>query len=96
MEIGLTLSDIKLITIIQQVCSVMSLVGCIFIISTFLLCDAFNKPINRLVFYASFENIMASICFIMADSFIDNPDGAGCQTQGFILHTYVIKPRRAS
>ncbi|KAM0550304.1 hypothetical protein ACHAPJ_008974 [Fusarium lateritium] len=26
----------------------------------------------------------------MADSFIDNPDGAGCQTQGFILHTVVI------
>ncbi|KAF4446788.1 hypothetical protein F53441_9604 [Fusarium austroafricanum] len=25
----------------------------------------------------------------MADSFIDNPNGAGCQTQGFILHTFV-------
>ncbi|KAL5619964.1 hypothetical protein FOBRF1_003210 [Fusarium oxysporum] len=89
MEIGLSISDVKLITIIQQVCSVLSLVGCLFIITTFCLCDAFHKPINRLVFYASFGNIMASICFIMADSFIDAPDGAGCQTQAFLLHTFV-------
>ncbi|KAJ0139627.1 Fusaric acid cluster transcription factor FUB10 [Fusarium oxysporum f. sp. albedinis] len=86
---GLTTSDVKLITIIQQVCSVLSLVGCLFIIATFCLCDAFHKPINRLVFYASFGNIMASICFIMADSFIREPDGAGCQTQAFLLHTFV-------
>ncbi|QGI96273.1 hypothetical protein CEK26_009342 [Fusarium fujikuroi] len=89
MELGLSTSDVKLITIIQQVCSVLSLVGCLFIITTFCLCDAFHKPINRLVFYASFGNIMASICFIMADSFIDAPDGAGCQTQAFLLHTFV-------
>ncbi|KAH7230537.1 uncharacterized protein BKA55DRAFT_525519 [Fusarium redolens] len=89
MELGLTTSDVKLITIIQQVCSVLSLVGCLFIITTFCLCDAFHKPINRLVFYASFGNIMASICFIMADSFIDSPDGAGCQIQAFLLHTFV-------
>ncbi|KAF5667123.1 G-protein coupled receptor [Fusarium heterosporum] len=25
----------------------------------------------------------------MADSFIDSPEGAGCQTQGFLLHTFV-------
>ncbi|KAK2478584.1 hypothetical protein H9L39_11072 [Fusarium oxysporum f. sp. albedinis] len=89
MEIGLSTNDVKLITIIQQVCSVLSLVGCLFIITTFCLCDAFHKPINRLVFYASFGNIMASICFIMADSFIDAPNGAGCQTQAFLLHTFV-------
>jgi hypothetical protein len=96
MEIGLTEGDVKLITIIQQVCSVLSLVGCLFIISTFFLCDAFHKPINRLVFYASFGNIMASICFIMADSFIDSPEGAGCQTQAFLLHTYVTNTQRLS
>ncbi|KAJ9420071.1 G-protein coupled receptor 1 [Fusarium oxysporum] len=48
MEIGLSTNDVKLITIIQQVCSVLSLVGCLFIITTFCLCDAFHKPINRL------------------------------------------------
>ncbi|KAM0266617.1 hypothetical protein ACHAPA_006667 [Fusarium lateritium] len=89
MALGLTEGDVKLITIIQQVCSVLSLVGCIFIITTFFLCDAFHKPINRLVFYASFGNIMASICFIMADSFVDSPQGAGCQIQAFLLHTFV-------
>ncbi|KAH6951919.1 hypothetical protein DER45DRAFT_529275 [Fusarium avenaceum] len=89
MALGLTANDLKLITIIQQVCSVLSLIGCLFIITTFCLCDAFHKPINRLVFYASFGNIMASICFIMADSFIESPKGARCQTQAFLLHTFV-------
>ncbi|KAF4497635.1 G coupled receptor like [Fusarium agapanthi] len=89
MELGLSTSDVKRITIIQQVCSVLSLVGCLFSSTTFCLYDAFHKPINRLVFYASFGNIMASVCFIMADSFIDAPDGAGCQIQAFLLHTFV-------
>lgn len=95
MALGLTANDLKLITIIQQVCSVLSLIGCLFIITTFCLCDAFHKPINRLVFYASFGNIMASICFIMADSFIESPKGAGCQTQAFLLHTYVTSAQLA-
>ncbi|KAH7198995.1 uncharacterized protein B0J16DRAFT_353317 [Fusarium flagelliforme] len=86
---GLSLGDVRVITVIQQVCSVLSIVGCLFIITTFLLCDAFHKPINRLVFYASFGNIMASICFIMADSFVKHPNGPGCQTQAFLLHTFV-------
>ncbi|KAH6979185.1 hypothetical protein EDB82DRAFT_558807 [Fusarium venenatum] len=86
---GLSLGDVRVITVIQQVCSVLSIVGCLFIIGTFCLCDAFHKPINRLVFYASFGNIMASVCFIMADSFVRVPNGAGCQTQAFLLHTFV-------
>lgn len=79
----------KQMCIIQQVCSVLSLLGCLFIIATFCLCDAFRKPINRLVFYASFGNVMASICFIMVDSFVDSPRDPGCQIQAFLLHTYV-------
>lgn len=81
--------DVRVIAVIQQVCSVLSIIGCLFIIGTFCLCDAFHKPINRLVFYASFGNMIASICFILADSFIKVPEGTGCQAQAFLIHTYV-------
>ncbi|PTD10222.1 hypothetical protein FCULG_00007569 [Fusarium culmorum] len=69
--------DVRVIAVIQQVCSVLSIIGCLFIIGTFCLCDAFHKPINRLVFYASFGNMIASICFIVADSFVKVPEGTG-------------------
>ncbi|CAG1967279.1 unnamed protein product [Fusarium graminearum] len=81
--------DVRVIAVIQQVCSVLSIIGCLFIIGTFCLCDAFHKPINRLVFYASFGNMIASICFILADSFVKVPEGTGCQAQAFLIHTFV-------
>ena len=89
---ALTANDIRLMSIIHQVCSALSLLGCLFIILSFCFCRAFHKAINRLVFYASFGNIMASVGFIMADKFLDSPNGAGCQTQAFLLHRYVKVP----
>ncbi|KAL1912365.1 hypothetical protein Sste5344_001806 [Sporothrix stenoceras] len=41
-------------SIVERVCSVLSLLGCIIIIGTFSASKSFHKPINRLVFYASF------------------------------------------
>lgn len=46
-------SQLDIFNVIERTCSVLSLVGCIFIIVTFCVSDAFHKPINRLVFYAS-------------------------------------------
>lgn len=40
--------------VVERVVSVLSLIGCVFIIASFSLSKAFQyKPINRLVFYAS-------------------------------------------
>jgi hypothetical protein len=89
MSSALTPRQIAILNIIQQVGSSFSLIGCVFIIGTFCFCDAFHKPINRLVFYASFGNLMASIAFMMAGLYIDLPTSAGCQTQGFLLDMYV-------
>lgn len=46
-------TQLDVFNVIERTCSVLSLVGCIFIIVTFCVSDAFHKPINRLVFYAS-------------------------------------------
>ncbi|RYP89734.1 hypothetical protein DL770_004122 [Monosporascus sp. CRB-9-2] len=51
--------------VIERVCSSLSLLGCVFVLATFTFSDAFRKPINRLVFYASFGNLL----FMPADAF---------------------------
>lgn len=49
----ITDDELNTFTIIERVVSVLSLLGCIFIIATFCCLKSFHKPINRLVFYAS-------------------------------------------
>lgn len=93
--IGLSAKQLSIVGVIQQVGAAFSILGCIFIISTFCFCDAFHKPINRLVFYASLGNLMASVGFAMACMYLDKPNSAGCQMQAFLLHLYAsfCRPR---
>lgn len=84
---GLSAGQVTALNLLQQVGSSLSIIGCAFIIGTFCLCNAFYKPINRLVYYASFGNLVASIAFMMASSFVDRPRSAGCQAQAFLIDT---------
>lgn len=70
---------------IERGCSVVSLIGCVFIIVTFCASSSFHKPINRLVFYASFGNMMTNVGTLMSTSFINSPHSPGCQLQGFLI-----------
>ena len=78
-------SQLVAISIIERVGSVFSLLGCIFIIVTFCSSKAFHKPINRLVFYASFGNMMTNVGTLMAREYIPMPDSVGCQLQSFLI-----------
>lgn len=49
----ITEQELQIFTIIERVVSVFSLLGCLFVITTFAMSKTFHKPINRLVFYAS-------------------------------------------
>lgn len=73
------------LSIIERVCSVFSLLGSIFIIGTFLLSKAFHKPINRLVFYASFGNMIVNVGTLMSRSYIGDSNSVGCQLQAFLI-----------
>lgn len=70
---------------IERACSVFSLLGCIFIITTFSLSESFRKPITRLVFFASFGNLMTNVATIMARSYVGVPSSPACQFQGFLI-----------
>lgn len=85
--------DLDLLSIIERTCSVFSLLGCVFIIVTFCSSRAFHKPINRLVFFASFGNMMTNVGTLMARSYIGSPDSPGCQLQAFLVQMLVYRPR---
>lgn len=82
-----TLSEgaLDAITIIERTGSVFSLMGCLFIIISFSCSKVFHKPINRLVFYASFGNMMSNIGTLMARSYVNDINVFGCQFQAFLI-----------
>ncbi|CAI7666947.1 unnamed protein product [Penicillium discolor] len=88
----MTLSEqqILAISVTERVCSTISLVGTFVIVTTFIWSPTFRKPINRLVFYASWGNIMASIATIIsADGIHSGVDSSLCQFQGFLIQWFM-------
>jgi hypothetical protein len=74
------------ISIAERVCSTVSLVGAFVIVTTFIGSRSFRKPINRLVFYACWGNIMANIATLISQSGIRAGVGSPlCQVQAFLI-----------
>ncbi|KAF6835801.1 g-protein coupled receptor [Colletotrichum plurivorum] len=88
-KLNLAKGDLDLLSVIERTCSVFSLLGCIFIIVTFCTSRAFHKPINRLVFFASFGNMMTNVGTLMARSYINSPLSPGCQLQAFLIQMFM-------
>ncbi|KYK57644.1 G-protein coupled receptor [Drechmeria coniospora] len=86
---GLTPGDILAITDIERICSVLSILGSMFIIITFSCSKSFHRPINRLVLYASFGNIMSNVGTLMSRSMIYRVDSFGCQFQAFLIQLFM-------
>ncbi|KHO00941.1 G-protein coupled receptor [Metarhizium album ARSEF 1941] len=82
---GFTQSELEAISAVERACSVLSLLGCLFTIGTFSYSRSFHKPINRLVFYASFGNMLTNIGTLMSRSYLPHINSFGCQFQGFLI-----------
>jgi hypothetical protein len=90
-----TAEQFRAITTTERAVSVLSMVGSFFIMGTFLRWHYFRKPINRLVFYASFGNVMANIATLISTSALPvaNEDpSALCQFQGVLIQWYACSP----
>jgi hypothetical protein len=86
---GLTDQQLYAIEVTERLGSVLSLLSTAFVIGTFLYNKAFHKPINRLVFYASWGNIMANVGTIISRSGIYLGLGRPlCQFQAFVIQMY--------
>ncbi len=82
-------NQIYAIEVTERLGSVLSLIGTAFIIGTFLFDNAFHKPINRLVFYAAWGNIMANVGTLISTSGIDlGLTRPLCQFQAFLIQMY--------
>lgn len=86
----LSIESLDTITLIERLCSALSLLGCAFIGITFLSSTAFRKPINRLVFYACIGNVFTNVGTLIARSAIPSTNSFLCQFQGFLIQMYVV------
>jgi hypothetical protein len=79
------------VEITEKVGSVFSLLGTAFIITTFLSDKSFHKPINRLVFYAAWGNIMSNVATLISTSGISlGLNSSLCQFQAFLIQWYAL------
>lgn len=69
--------------------SLLSVVGSLFILGTFIFSGRFKSSINRLIFYATFANLITASGFLMSVYPIRHgPDHPFCQFQAFLLQWY--------
>ncbi|KAF7896103.1 hypothetical protein EAF00_006118 [Botryotinia globosa] len=92
---SLTYEQYRVVDITERVTSAVSIVGNLFIVLTYFFCSSFDKPINRLIFFASWGNIGSSISCLISElgpaSLMDrekfNASGI-CQVQGFLVQMF--------
>lgn len=88
---SLNASQMEALMIVERVSTVPSLIGIAFITYTYWLCKAFDKPINRLVYFASLGNLGMNIATLIS---VNGPLGgqksALCQLQAFLIQQYIL------
>ena len=90
-------SQANAVSIAERVASVFSVLGAFFIIGTFTFDRRFRKPINRLVFYASWGNLFANVATLISRSGIRlGVDAPLCQFQAFLIQWYIRRPCQTS
>ncbi|OJJ33072.1 hypothetical protein ASPWEDRAFT_43129 [Aspergillus wentii DTO 134E9] len=87
---SLTEQQLFAISATERVCSAVSLIGTGIIVVTFIASSSFRKPINRLVFYASWGNTMANIATLISQSGIHlGTSSFLCQFQAFLIQWFM-------
>ena len=90
MGMDLSPSQLYAIQFTEQFTSALSLLGFLFIVVTYLLCQGFEKPINRLIFYAAWSNLGTTVAGLIAHHGIDGGQASAlCQFQAFVIQMCV-------
>lgn len=86
MATQLTPEQLRALETIERVASCFSVTGTAFVALTFTFSPSFRKPINRLIFYASWGNLLCNVATLMSQSGIRAGQRSGlCQFQGFLI-----------
>ncbi|KAJ5089991.1 hypothetical protein N7532_008675 [Penicillium argentinense] len=87
---SLSPSQNRAIQITERVTSSFSVFGALFVIGTYTASSRFHKPINRMVFYASWGNILANVSTLISLSGIQaGQESSMCQTQAFLIQMFM-------
>ncbi|KAK4155980.1 hypothetical protein C8A00DRAFT_41452 [Chaetomidium leptoderma] len=87
---GVSTEDAESIIAIERACSALSLMGCVFVLLTFSISEAFRqRAINRMVFYATFGNMLTNVATLMTTSYTHSVDSFGCQLQAFLIQVFM-------
>lgn len=82
----LTQTQVNALSITERIVSVLSIIGILFILLTFYFLRSFHKPINRLIFFASFGNLGMNIaCLIAENGIAHGPTSPLCTFQAFLI-----------
>lgn len=82
----LTAAQKQDIIIIERTSSILSLIGAAFVIVTFTFSEKFRKPINRLVFLATFGNILTNVATLISVSGVEAGSASPlCHFQAFLI-----------
>ncbi|KAL8990250.1 MAG: hypothetical protein Q9177_001058 [Variospora cf. flavescens] len=87
----LTTRELVVLERTEKIASCFSLLGASFIILTFVLSPDFRKPVNRLIFYASWGNMLGNAATLISQSGIRaGQRSALCQFQAFLIQMFFI------
>jgi hypothetical protein len=87
----LSLPQMRALEIVERTMSVISITGCLFIISSFILFRSLKrKMFNRLLFLASWGNLMANVATIIGPAGVEaGANSAICKAQATLIQWYV-------
>ncbi|KAL9598176.1 MAG: hypothetical protein Q9219_004673 [cf. Caloplaca sp. 3 TL-2023] len=86
----LTQAQTNTLATTERVVSVFSILGIFFILFTFYCLKSFHKPINRLIFFASFGNLGMNIaCLIAEDGIAAGSTSGLCTFQAFLIQMFL-------
>lgn len=86
---NLSPAQLSALTITERVVSGLSLLGFLLVVYTYLFCEGFKKPVNRLIFYAAWSNLGSTIAgFISRDGNSAGRDSALCQVSAFLFQMF--------
>ena len=86
---GFPLTQEYILVTSERVASVISVIGCFFVMFTFLWSSRFRKPVNRLIFYATWGNLICNVgTLISVNGMQVGYKSPLCQFQGFLIQSY--------
>ena len=82
----LTPQQVNALSVTERVNSCISLVGIFFILVTYLAHPSFNKPINRLIFFATWANLGTCIAALISSyGYAYGNEAPLCKFQAFLV-----------